>query len=312
MAVAVKGGDMKNIFTGRILAAVVIPAFVLAGCSHRKEATVGTPGNPLVVVFSPEHAPVGTREPLLFIKNYLGERTGMTVEVKTAVSSLDVIDMLGSDKADVAFMTTEEYLVAREEYRVEAALQVTRRAGQTQYDAVILAKAAGGPKDAAGLAGKKFAFADPYSISGYFLPSAFLKKEKVKVRPVFAGSHKAALAALLSGNADAAATYADAAKGQPGLRVVAVTGTAPNEPVVVRRGLLAEKRQAVEAALLGLPGTPAGKKALGAVADISGFTAVSEAPYKAMHEAILAAGKSVYDLLPEGWQMRQLNEHYMP
>lgn len=303
---------MKKTFIGRLMAAGIVSGLVLAGCAGRKEATVGTPGNPLVVAFSPEHVPSGTREPLLFIKNYLSERTGMTVEVKTAVSALDLIDLLGSDKADVAFMTTEEYLVAREQYRVEAALQVTRRAGETKYDAVILAKAAGGPKDAAGLAGRKFAFADPYSISGYFLPSAFLKNAKIKVQPVIAGSHKAALAALLSANADAAATYADAVKGHPELRVLAVTGTAPNEPVVVRRSLLLEKRQAVAAALVALPGTPEGKKALGAIADISGFAPVSEAPYKAMHEKILAAGSSVYDLLPEGWQMRQLDQPYMP
>ncbi len=303
---------MKKIFIGRLMAAAVVSAFFLAGCSNRKEATVGTPGNPLVVAFSPEHVPAGTREPLLFIKDYLSAQTGLTVEVKTAATSLDVIEMLGSDKADAAFMTTEEYLVAREQYRVEAALQVTRRAGENKYNAVILVKAAGGPKDAAGLAGKKFAFADPYSISGYFLPSAFLKNAGIKVQPVFSGSHKAALSALLSGSADAAATYAGAAKGHPELRVLAVTGAAPNEPVVVRRSLLPEKRQALENALIALPGTPEGSKALGAVADISGFTAVSEAPYKAIHERILAAGKSVYDLLPEGWHFQQLNEPYMP
>ncbi len=303
---------MKKIFIGGIAAVSVVSALVLAGCANRKEATVGTPGNPLVVALSPEHAPAGTREPLVFLKNYLSARTGMTVELKTAASSLDIIDMLGSDKADVAFMTTEEYLVAREQYRVQAALQVNRRGAETKYDGVILVKAAGGPKDAAGLAGKKFAFSDPYSISGYFLPSVFLKKAGVKVTPVFAGSHKAALAALLDGSADAAATYADAAKGRPELRVLAVTGTVPNEPVVVRRSLLPEKRQAIEAALAALPGTPEGRKALSAVADITGFSPVSEAPYRALQETILAAGKSVYDLLPEGWQMRQLNEPYMP
>ena len=303
---------MKKSFIGSIAAAGVVSALVLAGCANRKEATVGTPGNPLVVALSPEHVPVGTREPLVFLKNYLSAQTGMTVELKTASSSLDIIDLLGSDKADVAFMTTEEYLVAREQYRVQAVLQVNRSGAETKYDGVILVKAAGGAKDAAGLAGKKFAFSDPYSISGYFLPSVFLKKAGVKVKPVFAGSHKAALAALLDGSADAAATYAAAAKGRPELRVLAVTGTVPNEPVVVRRSLLPEKRQAIETALAALPGTPEGEKALGAVADITGFSPVSEAPYRALHETILAAGKSVYDLLPEGWQMRQLNEPYMP
>lgn len=302
---------MKKIFTGRLLPAVALSAFVLSACSFRKEATVGTPGNPLVVAFSPEHVPPGTREPLLFIKKYLGERTGMTVEVKAASSALDLIDMLGSDKADVAFMTTEEYLVAREEYRVEAALQVTRRGEETKYDGVILTKAAG-PRTAAALAGKKFAFADPYSISGYFLPSLFLKKAGIKVEPVFSGSHKAAIAALLEGKADAAATYAAAAAGHPELRVLAVTGTVPNEPVVVRRGLLPEKRLAIAAALTALPGTAEGKRAINAVADISGFSAASEDAYREVHGKILAAGKSVYDLLPEGWHIRQLNEPYMP
>ncbi len=287
-------------------------ALLLAGCSGRKETTVGTPGNPLVVVFSPEHVPQGTDEPLLFIANYLSGRTGLSVEAKTSVSSMQAINMLGEGKADMAFLTTEEYLVAREEYAVNAALQVLRRGKESEYEGVILTRASGGPKNTAALAGAKFAFADPYSISGFFLPSVFLKKAGIKVEPVFAGGHEAAVKALLDGRAAAAATYAAAVSKRPELRVLAVTGTAPNGPVAARRGLLPEKLKAVEAALIALPDTPEGKMAIGAVADITGFRPVPQDVYRAEHERIRSAGKSVYDLLPDGWQIRQLNEPYMP
>lgn len=301
----------KGRLVGGGFIAVWLAALVLWACSFRNEPTVGTPGNPLVVVFSPEHVPQGTSEPLSFIARYLGEKTGLTVEAKEAPTAMRAIDMLGG-KADIGFLTTEEYLVARQEYGVKAVLQVLRRGTQAQYDGVILTKAAGGPRNAAELAGVKFAFADPYSISGFFLPSVFLKKAGVKVEPVFAGSHDAAVKALMEDRAAAAATYAAPASGRPGLRVLAVTGTAPNEPVVARRGLLPEKREAVVAALLALPGTPEGRRALGAVAEITGFRPVPEELYRPTHELIRAAGKSVYDLLPGGWHVRLLNEPYMP
>ncbi len=300
----------------RLIGGVAIPAvlavLVLWGCSLRKEAAVGTPGNPLVVVFSPEHVPQGSGGELLLIARYLSGKTGLTVEAKTAATAIDAVDLLGNGVADMGFLTTEEYLVAREEHGVKAVLQVLRRGKETQYDGVILAQTAGGPRDSAELAGVKFAFGDPYSISGYFLPSVFLKKAGVKVEPVFAGSHDAAVKELVEGRAAAAATYAAPASSRPGLRVLAVTGTAPNEPVVARKSLLPEKREAVAAALLELPGTPEGRRALGAVADITGFRPVSEEAYRSTHELLRAAGKSVYDLLPGGWHIRVLSEPYMP
>jgi len=302
----------KKGYIGGGLIAVFVAALLFAGCSFRKEATVGTPGNPLVVVFSPEHVPAGPGEQLIFISRYLSGRTGLTIEVKAASTSSDAIEMLGKGKADIGLLTTEEYLVAREEYGVQAALQVLRRGKEAQYEGVILAKTAGGPKNTAELAGVKFAFADPYSISGFFLPSVFLKKAGVKVEPVFAGSHEAAVKALVEERAAAAATYAAAASSRPGLRVIAVTGTSPNGPVAARRGLLPEKREAVMSALIALPGTPEGKRAIGAVADITGFRPVSEDIYRSTHELIRSAGKSVYDLVPEGWHIRTLNEPYMP
>jgi len=51
-----EGGKMKTI-VNRVLCAAMLPALLLAGCSRRDEASVGTPANPLLVLLSPAHAP---------------------------------------------------------------------------------------------------------------------------------------------------------------------------------------------------------------------------------------------------------------
>jgi len=97
----------------------------------------------------------------------------------------------------------------------------------------------------------------------------------------------------------------------PGLKILAVTGKVPNEPLVTRGGLARKKRDAVVAAFLTLGDTREGKKALGAVADITGFQPVSAGAYRQLHELIRSTGNSIYDLVPEGWEIRKLNQPYM-
>ena len=281
-------------------------AAVLAGCGGRKESEIGTPREPLVVVVSPAQALAGSEESLRFIARELSSRTGLTVVARTAASPLDAVEQLGRRQADAGILRLEEYLMARDAYGVIASRRLLHGNGDASYDGVILVRAADPARDVQALSGRRFAFVDPYSVSGFLLPALRLIQAGVHVDAAFAGSHDQAIAALVRGEAAAAATYADLAAGRRELRILARTGTIPNEPLVFRRGMLAGKREAVATALQSLAGTEEGRRLLPAVGYITGFGPVHEAEYDAVHDLLRSAGASAYDLVPGGAKFRRL------
>jgi ABC-type phosphate/phosphonate transport system substrate-binding protein len=301
---------MKNTLN-RIAAAALLPALLFAGCSRRNEATVGTPANPLVVVLSPAHTPA-TNDAADFIKKHLETATGMTVALRIAKSPAEAINAFNSGSADAGLVTLEEYLVAREEYGVRPLLQALRGDRLPDYDGVILTKAAGGAASVADLANRRFGFVGPYSVSGFTLPALFLEKAGVKVLPEFSRGHDENFRKLESGAVFAAATYARQASRVKGLKVLAVTGTVPNEPLITRHSLAEDKRAALKAAFLALGDTKEGRKAMGELADITGFRPADEMVYRPLHDLLLQHGKAVYDLVPDGWDIYKLNQPYIP
>ncbi len=288
----------------------VAAALALGGCSRRDERTVGTPENPLVVVFSPAHSP--SSGALAFIRKHLQTATGLSVDLKVAETPAAAIKQFSAGLADAGLVTLEEYLVAREEYGVRPELQALRGDRLAEYEAAILTKSSGGAKRVEDLKGKEFGFVGPYSVSGFTLPAIFLKHAGITVAAYFAPTHESNLKKLVKGEIYAAATYAGQASRYPGLKILVYTGKVPNEPVIVRNSLSPEKRKALSEAFLTLAGTGEGRKALGAVADITGFRPADEAAYRPMHDLLLAEGQSVYDLIPEGWQIYRLNQPYYP
>lgn len=299
---------MKTQFN-RVLAAALLPALLLAGCSRRDEASVGTARNPLVVVLSPAYVPA-SGDALAALNGLLEKSSGLSVEVKAAGSKGAAIRAFDRDAADAALLSLEEFLVAREEYWVRAELQALRGDRLADYEGVLLTRKSGGAASVADLAGKKTGFVGPYSVSGFTLPTIFLEKAGVKPAPEFAASHEEALKKLLNGDFFAIATYARQASRAPGLKVLAVTGRVPNEPLVFRRGLYDDKRAALKKAFQDLSATKEGRKVLGAMADITGFRDAPPEAYKPLHDLLLNSGKPVYDLLPDGWSIHRLNQPY--
>lgn len=295
----------------RYAAALLLPALVLAGCSRRDESKVGTAADPLTVVISPAHAPADPAA-LDVIKKHLETATGMTVTLKVARSQVEAVRAFDAGLSDAGLLTLEEYLVARQEYRVKATLQALRGNRLEEYEGVLLTKARGGAATVADLAGKKVGFVGPYSVSGFTLPALYLSKAGVKPSLDFSDTHAIVLKKLAAGDIYAAATYARQANNAPGLKVMAVTGRVPNEPLVTRGSLPAAKRDALAAAFTSLSSTPEGLKALQSLADITGFQPVDENVYRPMHDLLRSQGKTVYDMMPGGWDIYRLNQPFMP
>jgi len=285
-------------------------AMALAGCVGRNESKIGSSQEPLIVLLSPAHAPEAP-EPLRALERSLSSRAGLSVVVRIASSPVDAIEQFGTRRADAGILTLDEFLLAREEYGVRALRQALRGQGAAQYDGVILVRSDSKAKGVRDLNGRKFAFVDPYSVSGFLLPARHLQQAGVAVEARFVGSHGRALAALLRGDVAAIATYADLAAGRRDVRVLTRTGTVPNEPLIFRSGLRPDKREALAAAFQDLAGDTQGRQALLAVADITGWGPVDGEAYRAVHELLRAAGKSVYDIVPDGTEIKRLNQPYL-
>ncbi len=134
-----------------------------------------------------------------------------------------------------------------------------------------------------GLAGLRVAFPSKESFASHAVPMQALKRAKVKVDPVFAGTQDAALVLLKSGQVSAAAVNSRflaqfAAKQGLAHRVVYTSQGFVEMPVLAHRRVPQKTVAAVRNALLGMATDVDGQHAL-AQAEFPGFAAATESMY---------------------------------
>ncbi|MCC6622607.1 MAG: PhnD/SsuA/transferrin family substrate-binding protein [Deltaproteobacteria bacterium] len=292
---------------GGVLLAAATVVLVMAVGKMRDSDTVGAADNPFVLLLSPAYD--ATPEHLAALSTLLSTEAGFAVEVRRAPDARTAILDAGHGRADASLMPLFDYLFCHREYGLEAGARLLRGAGDPVYHGEILVKSEGGVESLAALSGKRVAFADRYSTSGFLYPARLLVGAGAEVVAVFAGSHEAALAALRAGEVDAAASYAHAP--EPGLRVLARTADIPNEPIVFGPRVPPELRRRFVDALTRAAADPRGKVMLGALGGISGFTPTSDADYEAVNKEIEATSNELHALVPGGWALQQDNRRAM-
>jgi phosphonate transport system substrate-binding protein len=218
------------------------------------------------------------------IAHLLEVATGYRFESFVATSFAGVIEAMGAGRADIGWLNTFSYVIAHQKYGVEVRL-VTVRFGVPYYKAEIITQATSGINSLADLKGKRFAFVDPASTSGFLFPKAGLKKagydpDKFFGQSIFAGSHNNVVLAVYQGRVDAGAVYEDARasvqKTLPDVmqkvKVVWKSDPIPNDTVSFRRELPADVKDRVAKALLRFSEQPAGLEALKTLYEIEALT----------------------------------------
>jgi len=214
------------------------------------------------------------------VAHLLEVASGYRFESFVATSYAGVIEAMGAGRADIGWLNTFSYVIAHQKYGVEVRL-VTVRFGLPYYRAEIIAQSASGINSLADLKGKRFAFVDPASTSGYLFPLAGLKKAgydpaKFFGQTVFAGSHNNVVLAVYQGRAEAGAVFEDARasvqKTLPDvmqkLKVIWKSDPIPNDTVSFRKDLPADVKDRVSTALLRFSQDPAGLQALKSLYEI--------------------------------------------
>ncbi|MEZ4223339.1 MAG: phosphate/phosphite/phosphonate ABC transporter substrate-binding protein [Polyangiaceae bacterium] len=216
----------------------------------------------------------------------LSLRTHAIVYPQVARSYLELARALEARSIDLAWTPPliAADLVTRKLIEVAA---VSRRNTSAQYRSVIFARTDSGIHRAADLQGKHMAWVDASSASGYVVPYAWLAANgpppaKLFSQQSFAKTHRAAVHAVLSGTADAGATFAVFAAGSrqgvkagwaelaPGsgddLTLVANCGSVPADCISVASRLSPAQRQLVAETFVGLEASDAAvfRAALGA------------------------------------------------
>ena len=142
---------------------------------------------------------------------HLSKVLGVQVDLVVGRSYQDLIDKVVADKLDVVILPPASYVLAKRRSPNLQLLASQIAYGATSYSSYILVRADDPARKLSDLAGRRIAFVDRHSTSGYLFPyAAFLN---VGLDPnadfseiLYPGEHIQTIRHLLAGDVDAAAT----------------------------------------------------------------------------------------------------------
>ncbi|HEV8475147.1 MAG TPA: phosphate/phosphite/phosphonate ABC transporter substrate-binding protein [Methylomirabilota bacterium] len=259
---------------------------------------------PLHLVLTPSQKPTDLLTAGEEFGAALGRLLGAPVRVTIASDYAAVIEALRNRTADLAFVHPGGYVLASREAKARIVAKNLWH-GKSTFTSRIFVRRDSGLRTLDDLRNKTMAFVDPASSSGYIYPMVLLmQRGLVRNRDpktffrdvVFAGSHDAAMRALVNGHVDAIASF-DLAREQyltePAERdkivVVAETPPIPEAGIAARDGLDPATFARVRAALLQIRG-PAYAALLKRLYDIDGFEPAEDREYDPVRAAIELLG----------------------
>jgi phosphate/phosphite/phosphonate ABC transporter binding protein len=226
----------------------------------------------------------------------VGSRLGIPLKVVVGANYADVERALLSGEVDMAVMSPYAYVRAK---AVAPEIQVfaTHIAGGTEsYGAYIVGREDGPVRTMADLKGRRFAFVDDRSSSGWLFPAARMLDAGLNpltdVDGAFYGAHEKVIQAIVDGHVAAGATYDGAlAEGRGripaanNLRIIARTHRIPYDAYVARPGFPAAAIPALQRAL-GSVSTrdPVGRKALAPLMGTNGFVPADDSHYRVVRK----------------------------
>jgi phosphonate transport system substrate-binding protein len=250
---------------------------------------------------------------------WLQETTGVPVSLVVATSYADLIDRLMGHSVDLAILPPATFALARRRSADIRLLASQIAGGATSYSSYLVVSRNAPINALSELRGRRVALVDAHSASGFVLPwAAFLEHGLDPTRDFasvhFAGSHSKAIADVLEGRADVAATYSGmldytrrtgrTAAEVADLRIIHKAGRVPYDALCAAPGLSQALDARLAGAFLSLDTRSArGRRVYGQTNNhVSGWAPASEVHYDtirrtmdrvAAHRAQLAGGRDV-------------------
>lgn len=252
------------------------------------------------IPFSTPSKMIAAHQPVL---DRLAANLGVSRAVMvTAPSYSGVLQLLTAGTVDVAWLGTTAYVRARLRGARLEPLVCPVRDGRHFYRGEVISRVDSGLAGLAALKGKRVAFVEPSSASGYLFPKALMAQAGVRVprdlltrehgEADFLGKHDTVVTAVYLGKFDAGAVYEGAVEqtfvGDGGkmseIVVLARTGRIFNEPVVVRADLPAALKERIKRAFLDV--TIPEEVRVPEMGGLQGFVSVTAADYDVVEEAL--------------------------
>lgn len=281
---------------------------LLAPSAFADDAKLGTRKHPLKLVMVPSTDSTKILSSMKPVAQCLEKETGLTFDISVPNSYIVAIEGMGSKKVDIAFLPTFGYLLAHEKYGAEALLKASRN-GETTYRAAIVTRSDRNIKSINDLNGKKIAYVDPASTSGYILPKKLFMDSKIKPgQEVFQGKHDAVVTAVYQGQVDAGAIFynkpvdgkiKDAREKvktqfpdiEDKVKILTLTDDIPNDPIVIRKEVNAEAKgkiaKAFQACVAKLP------DAFRGINNSDAFAQVKDTDYDGIRKTVKLLGINV-------------------
>src|SRR3954454_9373273 len=270
---------------------------LLVGCSSLgNNQGLGTPGNPIKMAIVPFIESGKLVKGMQLLSDELNKETGLSFKGDVPTSYAAVVEAMCADRVDVGWVSPLAYILAHQKCNADMSLVSVTRQG-TKYWAAVVTRADSPIQKIEDLKGKRFAWVDPGSTSGYLIPRTMLEGRGVTQdslgQQVFAGGHDKVGLAVLQGQADAGAMGLDSIprlnsvypNADKELRVVEQSPDIPNDGVAFRKGLSDDTVKRVREALLRISSTDAGKKLFEDAIGTLGVAETNDAAYDPVRQA---------------------------
>jgi phosphonate transport system substrate-binding protein len=269
----------------------------------------GSSSNPVTMAFVPSADStkvLASGEPLAKL---LQDATNLNFKVSVPTSYTAVIEAMGSNQVDVGWLAPFAYVLAHDKNGSQVIL-TTLRQGSKTYRSQIIVRADSGINNLESLRGKKFAFVEPASASGFLFPNALLASQRIDYKSyfsdtLFAGGHDKVVIAVYNKQVDGGATFGNSIDTGPptdartlvtstipdvmtAIKPIAQTDPIPNDTVSVRKGLDDNLTKLIRDGLLYVQSTADGKKVLRDLYNIDGLGPGDDKDYDSIRSAARA------------------------
>jgi phosphonate transport system substrate-binding protein len=210
------------------------------------------------------------------LSDYLSARIGRPIRWRVVPYYGTIVDNFRASEVDGAFLGSFSYVLVHVITGAEVLVRAEDLYGRSTSRGVIFVRKDSGIKSIRDMKGKRFAFVDKASTSGYLLPLAYFKKMgienyKAYLKEVyFAGTHTEAINDVLNGRADIGAVKntvlenveATNSRIKNDLMVLERFSEVPEGGFTVRKGLDITLKEKLKQVLLDMYKDPDGQNVL--------------------------------------------------
>ena len=281
----------------KLLLALISCVFIFStiGCSSKKEEKKSEE-KVIKMGFVPLKNSEQLVEDVKPIADYLSQKMGVKVEAFTASNYIGVVEGIGSGSVDFGIIPPFSAVLAQKQSSAKPLLTSKGKSGKSGYTAELYVRKDSGIKSLQDVKGKKVAFVDPSSSSGYIYPGAMLVKAGINldkdISYQFSGGHDKSLQLLLNKDVDVIATF-DGVEERYGkefpaaltdIEKLASSDTIPGIMVTASSKMDKELQDKLKQALLDMDKDPKMKELFTKMFSITGFEEVDQTAYNKVEE----------------------------